>query len=398
MKMKTTLLIIFSLLLIICSSEAQERPPGEFDPEEFISLNNGLGINTALEIINELSLKYENKMIIDPDEHTKPIGVVVDNMHWKRALEYILRSNLLKYIEHPRHYEIVPMKEEEETVANPEDVTYETREVEIKAIFFEADQQTLAEVGVDWSTLKDGKVKILSRSNIGSQTQSDLFTVSGQYIGNQWSVFALIKTFESLNKGQVVATPQIRIMEGQQGKIKVGKNFFLTTRDFAGNTRYSEYESGIILTVIPRLITEGKLTFIHLEIKAERSDVIPSDVGVTKRITEGQTKVLLLDKEETAMAGLFSNEVTFARKGVPLLKDLPWWFFGLKYLFGYNSEQVTKKELIILIKAEIVPSVVTRLKSKILQKNYFKERKEEFNKKYKAFNETNKAPRGEIKK
>jgi type IV pilus assembly protein PilQ len=199
-------------------------------------------------------------------------------------------------------------------------------------------------------------------------------------------VFALIKTFESLNKGQVIATPQIRIMEGQQGKIKVGKNFFLTTRDFAGNTRYSEYESGTILTVIPQLITEGKLTFIHLEITAEKSDVVPTDVGVTKKITEGRTEVLLLNKEETAMAGLFSNEVTTVRKGIPLLKDLPWWFFGLKYLFGFNSHQVTKKELIILIKAEIVPSVLARLKSKILERDYFKERKKEFKKKYETLN------------
>ena len=385
MRMKTCLIIIISTMIITTTLGAQERIPGEYDPEEFISLNSGLGINTALEIINQLSQKYENKMIIDQEERSKAIGVVVDNMHWKRALEYILRSNLLKYVEHPRHYEIVAMKEEE-TVRDPLAVTYETREIEIKAVFFEADQQTLAEIGVDWSTLKDGKVKILSEAQMGSQTQTDLFSVTGQYVGSEWSVFALIKTFESLNKGQVIATPQIRIMEGQQGKIKVGKNFFLTTRDFAGNTRYSEYESGTILTVVPQLITEGKLTFIHLEITAEKSDVVPTDVGVTKKITEGRTEVLLLNKEETAMAGLFSNEVTTVRKGIPLLKDLPWWFFGLKYLFGFNSHQVTKKELIILIKAEIVPSVVARLKSKILERDYFKERKREFKKKYETLN------------
>ncbi|MEE4312809.1 MAG: hypothetical protein V2J62_13180, partial [candidate division KSB1 bacterium] len=187
MRMKTCLIIIFSSMIITTTLGAQERIPGEYDPEEFISLNSGLGINTALEIINQLSQRYENKMIIDQEERSKPIGVVVDNMHWKRALEYILRSNLLKYVEHPRHYEIVAMKEEE-TVQDPMAVTYETREIEIKAVFFEADQQTLAEIGVDWSTLKDGKVKILSRAEMGSQSQSDLFSVTGQYVGNEWSV------------------------------------------------------------------------------------------------------------------------------------------------------------------------------------------------------------------
>ena len=88
---------------------AQEEGLREYTPDEFISLNRDLTIDAALEIINQFSSKYENKMIIDPKERKGKIGVVVDNMHWKRALEYILRSNLLKYIEHPRHYEVVDM-------------------------------------------------------------------------------------------------------------------------------------------------------------------------------------------------------------------------------------------------------------------------------------------------
>ncbi len=365
----------------------EEGVPGEYDPEEFISINSDLTMDVALEIIDQLSTKYEDKMIIDPGEHKGKIGVVVDNMHWKRALEYILKSNLLSYKTHPRHYEIVGMKEQEDK-KGPSHITYETREIEIKAIFFEADHQTLSEIGIDWSTIKDGKVRLYSEMRAGSNVTSDLFSAGGQFIGKQLSVFTLIRTIQSLNKGQIIASPQIRIVEGQEGKIKVGKNFFLTTRDFAGNTRYSEYESGTILSVIPNIITEGKLQFIHLEIKAEKSDVVPSDVGVTKKITEGRTEVLLLNGEETAMAGLFSNEQTTLRKGVPILKDLPWWCLGLRFFFGYSSEQVIKKELIILIQAEIVPSVVSRLKSKILQKDYLQDRKQNFDKKLNELKKT----------
>jgi len=42
------------------------------------------------------------------------------------------------------------------------------------------------------------------------------------------------------------------------------------------------------------------------------------------------------------------------------LKDLPWWIFGLRYLFGYDSKQVIKRELVVLIKAEILPSLEER--------------------------------------
>ena len=69
----------------------------------------------------------------------------------------------------------------------------------------------------------------------------------------------------------------------------------------------------------------------------------------------------MLDGEETVIGGLFINEETKVRTGVPVLKDLPWWFFGLRYIFGSDDIKVNKKELVILIKAELVPTIKERL-------------------------------------
>ncbi len=378
------LIIAFSMSQNLLFAQDEDLPR-EYNAEEFISLNRELPLDDALEIINQLSTKYENKMILDPKEHKNKIGVVVDNMHWKKALEYILRSNLLQFVEHPRHYEITELVKQQAVTVPEGKINFTTKEIEIKAIFFEADQQALAEIGVDWSTISNGKVQLQVFSKSAESVSDASYSVAGGYSTKTWDVLALIKAFQSSDKGQIIATPQIRIMEGEEGKIKVGKNFFLTTRDFAGNTRYSEYESGTILTVIPEIITQGKLSFIHLQIHAEKSDVIPSSGTVTKKITEGKTQVILLNGEETAIAGLFSNEFTSSRKGIPLLKDLPGWFFGLRYLFGYNMQKVVKKELIILIKAEIVPNLLNRLKSKANGKNYYQERKNEFEQRVKDF-------------
>ena len=96
------------LLLFFSIGFTQEQYVKEHQEEEFISLNRDLPLSTALEIINQLSLKYENKLVTDSQDHIKPIGVVVDHMHWKRALEYILKTNDLSYKEHPRHYDLRP--------------------------------------------------------------------------------------------------------------------------------------------------------------------------------------------------------------------------------------------------------------------------------------------------
>jgi general secretion pathway protein D len=69
----------------------------------------------------------------------------------------------------------------------------------------------------------------------------------------------------------------------------------------------------------------------------------------------------MLNGEEAVLGGLFVNEESTVRTGVPFLKDLPWWFFGLRYIFGSDQREVRKKELVILIKAEILPTLKERL-------------------------------------
>jgi len=355
---------------------AQEELPREYTAEEYISLDERIGLADALAIINELSEKYEDKIIIDDKEHNQPIGVMVDHMHWKRALEYILRSNKLSFDEHPRHYQVLPEGKKQDDVIK-ELIKMDTREIEIKAVFFEADYQSINEIGVDWSTLNDGKVQLRMDHMAAEQVSQGIFSAQISTI-KFLNVSALIKAFESHDRGQIIANPQIRIMDGQQGKIKVGRNFFLTTRDFAGNTRYSEYESGTILTVLPQVIVQDDDTFIHLDIRAEKSDVEVTSLGVTKKVTEGATQVLLLNGEETALAGLFSNQRSNVRKGIPILKDLPWWVLGIRYISGYSSSQTNKKELIILIQVEIVPSLENRMKIRGVKSNIMEKRRQEF--------------------
>ncbi|MHB8853711.1 MAG: hypothetical protein ACYC6P_10205, partial [Ignavibacteriaceae bacterium] len=71
--------------------------------------------------------------------------------------------------------------------------------------------------------------------------------------------------------------------------------------------------------------------------------------------------VVLLNGEETVIGGMYIDQTTKVRTGIPFLKDLPWWFFGLRYIFGSDQNRVSKKELVILIRANLVPSLKERL-------------------------------------
>ena len=56
---------------------------------------------------------------------------------------------------------------------------------------------------------------------------------------------------------------------------------------------------------------------------------------------------------------------------MPFLKDLPWYVFGLRYIFGFNSDNLVKKELVILIKAELVPTLQERITQKTKEDGIF---------------------------
>lgn len=347
------------ILVILCAWTAQAQqtfPPQPYRPDELVSLNRNVPLNTALEILNGFSQRFENRLLIDSKVRTNPIGVSVENMQWKRALEYILRANLLKYVMHDRHYEVKEMVDGKEAEPEKDPVDIWTREIEINAVFFQADYEALHEMGIDWSTFKNGTVRVqtFGASSVGKEFLRASY--NGTLQGSTINVSALLRLFESKSKGEVLARPQIRVLDGEKGKIKVGKNFYLILQDFAGNSRYTEYEAGVILTVTPTLYGRNDSTFIFLDILAERSDVQLDAFGPTKSITEGATRVLLLNGEETVLAGLVSHEKQDLRRGLPILKDLPLF----RHIFGYNSKTVRKKELVILIEAKVVPSLLAR--------------------------------------
>jgi type IV pilus assembly protein PilQ len=77
--------------------------------------------------------------------------------------------------------------------------------------------------------------------------------------------------------------------------------------------------------------------------------------------TVAKTSVLLRDGEQTAIGGLYGEVVSVSRNGVPFLKDLPAWMFGLRYLFGHESTQYSKTELVVMLKVDLVPSVRERV-------------------------------------
>ena len=106
-RVTVTLAIILMSLGMWCFAEDQTEPnrqpfvPKEFpiehaSVEELVSLSSGTPFAQGLFILSKFSNKFEKKVIIDPEKHKGNIGVDIENMHWKKALEIFGWFKLLK--------------------------------------------------------------------------------------------------------------------------------------------------------------------------------------------------------------------------------------------------------------------------------------------------------------
>ncbi len=379
--------LIFLLLIIILSKvdaqiDLQEKLKGYVNPEELVTLSENIPFNQAIEVLSAVSQKITGKKIVSTVDITSPIGVELNKIQYKKALFIIVQYNNLTLEE--TESTIIVKKKEEPKAQLAKDVyaPVDEREVRISALLFEANVAEMRERGINWEFL-------LSRSGLSiggklvtlqEQTQQQGGTTTqiqqkppefslesksqfemGKFEGDATSLF---RFFETENLGKIISRPTISTVNGVKGRTQVGSDISIKERDFAGNLIDRFYSTGTIIEVTPYIYNEDGIDYVYMKLKVERSSAIPGTITTEIRKTAAETNVLLLDGEETAIGGLFLNEESVDRRGVPILKDLPWWFFGLKYIFGYDQKTITTKEIIILIKAEILPPLKERISTK----------------------------------
>jgi type IV pilus assembly protein PilQ len=386
-------LLIAAIALVFCTdammaqgskSAAERRAFREYtSPQELVSIAPSTTLDKALSAISEVSQKFVGKVIVDPERRNMPINVDIQGMQWRDALETILRKNNIWYSEYENYIQVTSLPTSEgggvervavgggAAAAGSTDIvkeiaSFRSREIKISAVFFEVDLNRLEEVGINWNFMKSNSDVSVNAEFLGGDKVSDKMFKT-EIIPKKVS-FAnmdfLVQMFSNYNLGEVLSAPSLIVRSGEEGRIQVGQDFSIRERDFAGNLLDRFYSAGTIVKVTPQVIMEQGVNFVHMKADVERSSVSPGAVSTIINKTKATTNVLLLDGEETIIGGLYNNEVTTTRTGIPFLKDLPWYVFGLRYLFGYNKEEVAKKELVILMKAELVPTLQERITQK----------------------------------
>ena len=390
-------------------------------PEERVSFKSDMPYPKAIEGLSEVTKKLLNKEIVDNSpiatkEATK-IDENIEGLYWKDALELILRRQSLWYLELPDRIVVntmdgisrmastmqaaqpsgeqsqVPMPMMSQmggkAMVDSAEIMAKLREVTISAIFLEVNQTKIREAGINFSFFRGSDLNLnveitgANRVAFGPTTSGLLASATPTPGKLSVDVSTAIKIFESEQYGEVISRPQVTVREGSQGRVQIGEDFSVLSRDFQGNTIQTFYPTGTILKVTPKIYRYGKIEFIVMQLEAERSTVSTGAVSTIVSKTNATSTLTLLNGEESYLGGLYVNDFQDVREGIPLLKDLPWWFFGLRYLFGYDSKRETRKELIVLMKAELVPYLEERAAQRVqrdVQQDRFRDNQRDIDK------------------
>ena len=240
--------------------------------DELVSFSADVSYTKAIQSLGELSKKIDGKLVIDRSPlqgKDKTIGINIESMYWKDALELILRSNQLWYNDFPEYLEIVSFEEigkkageqtqkenqpkgESQTPSftpapaiTPAPVNIDSseyysklREVSISSVFFDVNKTKLAESGVSFSIFRGRDLNLQMNVTGASKVTKQAFSASVQPSNPNLavSIDAAISMFESEQLGEVIARPQLTVRSGTSQFIQIGQDFSVFEKDFSGNT------------------------------------------------------------------------------------------------------------------------------------------------------------------
>jgi len=185
-------------------------------------------------------------------------------------------------------------------------------------------------------------------------------------IGN-FDLTAFVQALQRIDLADIQAEPTITTLDNRQAEILVGDRVPIRVIDVSavstggagGGTAVPRatvqfQQTGINLRVTPHVTNNRQ---ILMEVHAERSNVRPAsvDIGFTFQTQQADNQILVNDGETAVIGGLTVTEVTVTKSGIPFLVDLP----ILGKLFGFSSEQESRRDLLILITPHIIDDLVT---------------------------------------
>ncbi len=241
------------------------------------------------------------------------------------------------------------------------------RQVLVEVIVAEVSLTDNLALGVEWA-LHNNDLKMNGSNYLQNfSTSGNIIPTTDFSPSFSYQVFSpgidtprlLLQTLASESNISILSSPQILVLNNETATVNVGEQVPIVTSETQNATDSTDYvdktvqykDTGVILEVTPQINYDG---VILLDIKQTVSEVgkIPEQGVQSYPISnrELKTKLAVKDGQSIMIGGLISKKETTGETGIPLLKDIP----VLGYLFKYESLDVDKTELLIMVTPYVI--------------------------------------------
>jgi general secretion pathway protein D len=228
-------------------------------------------------------------------------------------------------------------------------------QIMIEVSVLEVDLTDELRFGVQWFFQKGNHSFTFSNAAAGAVAS----TFPGfSYFLSASNINVAIDALSNITKVNVISTPNITVMDNKTAMLQVGDQVPIqtgtstsTVANSAVLTTIQMVDTGVILSVTPHVNDGGR---VQLDIEQEVSSATPTTSSTIQSPTIQQrrvrTSVAIGDGETVALGGLIQERDNVTRNSMPILGDIP----TLGNAFGTKDDQVTRTELLIIIRPHVV--------------------------------------------
>lgn len=187
----------------------------------------------------------------------------------------------------------------------------------------------LSDVSIDWASLIGENIAFTS--------------VAGA--ANTRTFRAAIALLLENDFARVVARPYLAAVSGEQAKIEVAEDRYVTVfTQAAGEVTLEPVTSGVIMQMTPFVLPDEQ---IRMDLEVSVSQFVPSlnNVALARRRSDASSRMRIGAGETLVIGGLMAAQSSRSEAGVPGARSIP----GLGFLFGNRQRSDEQRRLLIYI-------------------------------------------------
>lgn len=220
----------------------------------------------------------------------------------------------------------------------------EPQQVEIEALIVDIDRSKLSEMGVEWGVRKGDVVSRINGTRTDSRGIELPLPGSTLLISNAARFYARLKAMENNGQARVLAKPTVLTLDNVAAVLDLSQTSYLP---LVGEriADLADVTAGTMLRVVPRIVREGDITRVRLEVDIE--DGALGDQNQKTLVTRSTISTqAIVDAQQTLMIGGYHAEsLSKSREKIPMLGDVP----VVGSLFGSDMESYSNRERLFLI-------------------------------------------------